>query len=89
MNVDSPYLGLVYTNRSTPTPVLTLAAVGENMVASWALPSQKFLLQQTTDVNTTNWVDVGTAPALDLTNLHYRLTLPKTPGTTFYRLISR
>src|SRR5206468_943717 len=50
-------------------PLLTITSSGGNIVLSWTVPSADFVLQQNSDLNTTNWTDVGYAPTLDLKNL--------------------
>jgi photosystem II stability/assembly factor-like uncharacterized protein len=89
MDNNGTYLGLVYTWQSIPAPRLNLAPSTGNLVLSWTLPSRKFVLQQNWDFTTSNWTDVTTAPVLNCTSLQNEVTIPATPGSMFYRLISR
>jgi photosystem II stability/assembly factor-like uncharacterized protein len=69
-----------------PSPWLTIDRFGANPGLSWLVPSTRFVLQQSSDLGTADWVDVPTPPTLDLTNLHQRLTLTPSLGSSFYRL---
>jgi hypothetical protein len=53
---------------------------------SWLVPSTSFLLQQSSSVDSSNWVDVTNQPTLNLTNLHNEATLSLSSGNVFYRL---
>ena len=89
MDISGAGQGLVYTWQSTPAPRLNLLASAGNLVLSWTLPSRKFVVQQNSDVGTTNWTDVPTMPVLNSRTLRNEVTLPGTTGSVFYRLISR
>jgi len=69
-----------------PSPQLAVNRSGGNLDFSWLVPSTPFVLQQTSDLRLSGWVEVPASPTLNLTNLHYQLTLPPTPGNAFYRL---
>ena len=69
-----------------PSPRLAIAPSNANQVLSWLVPSSSFVLQQSSDLTSTNWVDVTNQPALNLTNLHSELTLRPPNGVAFYRL---
>jgi hypothetical protein len=53
------------------------------------VPSADFVLQQNSDLTTTNWTDVVIPPALNLTNLQYQLTVPLTGSQQYYRLAAQ
>jgi hypothetical protein len=76
-----------------PSPRLSIAVSGANLNLSWLVPSVPFVLQQSSDLRSSNWVDISLAspPTLNLTNLHYELTLPHPAGANsqFYRLRRR
>ena len=78
--------GGIYTWQTTPAPLLNITPSGGNFVISWTVPSTSFVLQETSDLSTTNWTDVPTAPTLNFKNLQNQLTLPLHAGTGFYRL---
>lgn len=80
-------LGLVYTFQTTPTPRLGLRRSAGNLVASWTLPSRKFVLQETTDLGSPTWTNVTTPPVLNSTNLQQQVTVPAATGGRFYRLV--
>lgn len=57
-----------------------------NATVSWTIPSANFTLQENSDLTTTNWTDVTSTPALNLTNLQYQTTMSRSAGNRFYRL---
>jgi hypothetical protein len=69
-----------------PSPQLAVGLSGTTLGLSWLVPSTRFVLQQNSDLSSTNWVEVPTLPTLDLTNLHQRLTLTPSLGSSFFRL---
>ena len=69
-----------------PSPQLTVSWSGATLGLSWLVPSTRFVLQQNSDLGSTNWVEVPAPPTLDYTNLHYRLTLTPSLGGSYYRL---
>jgi len=85
----SSYKGLVYTAQTTPTSWLEITPSEGNLVLSWTVPSMPFVLQQNSDLSTTNWTDVTTVPTLNYVNLKYQVTIPAPLGMSFYRLVSR
>lgn len=78
--------GGIYTWQTTPHPVLNVTRIGTNLLLSWIIPSQPFVLQENADLTTTNWTDATSAPVLNLTNLQNQVTLPLPAGSRFYRL---
>ncbi len=83
--------GHIYTlhlSPSTFSPALQIRPSGTNAVVSWLVPSMDFTLQQNTDVNSSNWVNVVTAPVLNTANLHNEVTVPGTLGNSYFRLSS-
>ena len=80
-------LGLIYTSQSTPTPNLSITSVGTATLVAWTIPSVNFTLQQNSDLTTTNWTDVVTAPTV--TNQQNQVVLPAPTGNAFYRLKSQ
>ncbi|HWW03146.1 MAG TPA: sialidase family protein [Candidatus Acidoferrum sp.] len=77
----------IYTLQTTPTPVLDILPSGTNVFLSWTIPSQPFLLQQSSDLK--NWSAVGTTPVLNYTNLHYEVNVLGPTSSTFFRLASQ
>jgi hypothetical protein len=83
------YASQIYISQSIPTPALGIAPSSANLTLSWIIPSCNFALQQNSDLTTTNWINVATAPVLNLTNLQNQTTLPSPEGSYFYRLKSQ
>ena len=77
--------GRILTSQSTPLPMLMLAPTN-GLQLSWTIPSTNFVLQQNSNLATTNWTDVTNTPVLNLTNLQTQVTLPLPVGNSFYRL---
>ena len=80
--------GLIYTWQTTPTPRLGIANTAGSVVLAWTVPSMKFVLQQNSDLATTNWTDLTISPKLNYTSLNYEASLQPTNGPMFYRLAS-
>lgn len=77
---------LVCKSQSTPAPLFGTAPTNGNLVLSWTVPSIGFVLQQNSDLTSSNWMDVTALPVLDLTNLQYQYVVSPTNGQGFYRL---
>jgi len=78
--------GGIWTSQQTPSPGLRLSPSASDLVLSWTVPSMSFVLQENSDLTTTNWTDVPTSPSLNLTNLRNEVVLSSTNGNWFYRL---
>jgi hypothetical protein len=78
----------IFTAYSPPTPKLNIAASGSGLAFSWLIPSTNFLMQQTSDLTSQNWVAVTNKPALNPANLQYQLILSASSGRDFFRLAS-
>jgi photosystem II stability/assembly factor-like uncharacterized protein len=78
--------GHVYISQTTPSPCLNLTPSSSNLAVAWIIPSTNFVLQQNSDLTTTNWTDVTNTPVLNFTNLQNEVTLPLTGSNAFYRL---
>ncbi len=81
--------GHIFTSRITIPPRLTLVATNGLSVVSWVVPSANFVLQQRTDLISSDWTDVATLPTLNLSNLREEFSALQTAGPVFYRLVSR
>jgi len=79
----------VWTSSSAPAPQLDLAPAGANLILSWTVPSTNFVLQQSEDLITANWVTLTNTPTLNLTNLNDEVTVSPTNGNGFFQLISQ
>ena len=78
--------GDLYTLQFTPTPHLNLKPSGSNLMFPWAVPSTKFVVQQNSDLSTTNWVTLTNVPVLNLTNLQHEIIMSPAGGSGYYRL---
>jgi len=78
--------GLIYTWYSPPTPRLNLAPSNNSLVLSWLIPSTNFMLQQNSDLSTSNWTLIANPPVLNLTNLQNQVFLTPPASNNFYRL---
>jgi len=76
----------VFIGRFASSPALNIARPNSQTVISWIVPSQDFVLEQNSDMTTTNWTDVPTTPLLNLSNLQNQVFLAPTNGSRFYRL---
>jgi hypothetical protein len=63
---------------------LGIAASGSNLLLSWPSPPGGFVLQQNSDLTTTNWLTVTNTPAI--TNFQNQVILSPATGSQFYRL---
>jgi hypothetical protein len=91
IGVDSSGIveGGICISQSTPAPCLNITPQGDEFALSWIVPSADFVLQQNSDLTTTNWTDVVIPPTLNLTNLQYQLTVPLTGSQQYYRLAAQ
>ena len=69
-----------------PLPVLRITSPAVGVVVSWLIPSSPFMLQQSSDLDHTNWTDVTMPPTLNFTNLHHELGVSVSPRGRFFRL---
>jgi hypothetical protein len=81
------YQGGIYTSQSPVAPHLNAAVPSRgNLVLSWTIPSMSFVLQQNSDLSSTNWTNVAVPPTVDYTSLQYRVTVSGSSKAVFYRL---
>jgi hypothetical protein len=81
--------GLVYISSAIPTPQMSITPTSNSITLSWIIPSINFVLQQNSDLTTTNWINVANPPVLNLTNLQNQTTVPFPASSNFYRLKSQ
>ena len=77
--------GPIYTSQSTPIPQLNIAS-SNSLKLSWIVPSTNFVLQQNSDLTTTNWTNLTNTPVLNLTNLQNEVMLSPPGSNVFFRL---
>lgn len=78
--------GGIWTAQTQVSPSMSIKTATSNVVISWLKPSTDFVLQQNTNLTTTNWTTVTNAPVFNFTNLNDQVTLPKSATNNFYRL---
>jgi hypothetical protein len=69
---------------SLPPAALGIVSAGTNLILSWPSPPGGFVLQQNSDLTTTNWMNVTNIPAI--ANFQNQVILSPTTGSQFYRL---
>jgi hypothetical protein len=69
---------------SLPPAALGLAPSGTNLLLSWASPPGGFVLQQNSDLTTTNWLTATNTPTI--TNGQNQVIFSPFTGNEFYRL---
>jgi hypothetical protein len=78
--------GSIYTRQGTSAPVLNISGAEGGVLISWLIPSSRFVLQENSNLTSTAWRDVATAPTFDPSTLQYQVSIPKPLSTLFYRL---
>jgi hypothetical protein len=89
--VAADYGGHIYSLHLSPftlSPLLGTRASGGNVVISWLVPTLNFVLQQNSDLTTSNWTDLTAPPVLNTANLHNEVTVPNIGANAYYRLLS-
>jgi hypothetical protein len=69
---------------SQSTPVLSIANSGNIMLISWSATFTGFILQQNSDLTTTNWANVTNT--VDRVETQFVVTLPVAGSNNFFRL---
>jgi len=77
----------VFTNALFfPAPMLRIRATSTNSaILNWPLYGTNYLLQQNTNLATTNWVTISNS--VDILTGTNQVVLPRQPGSRFYRLV--
>jgi hypothetical protein len=78
---------LVVTSQSAP--VLSIVNSDNIVVVSWSASLTNFVLQQNSDLTTTNWADVTNSVSGNVIDGQNEVTLPFTIGNDFFRLRSK
>jgi photosystem II stability/assembly factor-like uncharacterized protein len=82
--------GVIATLRTPAPPLLSISQLGGgNIGLSWLVPSSSFVLQSNSTLASTDWLQMPSSPALNLTNLHNQVMLTPLFSQTFYRLKQR
>jgi len=75
--------------RVTPSPELGIQVTNGVSGISWLIPSTNFVLQQSGDLTSTDWLPVAGSPVLNFTNLNYEIAVPNRGSNGFFRLIAQ
>ena len=78
---------LVVTSQSAP--VLSIMNSDNIVVVSWSASFTNCVLQQNSDLTTTNWADVTNSVSVNVIDGQNEVTLPFTIGNDFFRLRSK
>jgi hypothetical protein len=70
-------------------PKLLLSTSGGGLRLEWLVPSAPFLLQENSDLSTSDWTDVPGTPTLNFTNLHDEAIIQPHQNRAFFRLKQR
>jgi hypothetical protein len=85
-SVMGGFWSLIAVVQTPGAPLLTITRSGANVIVSWPSPSTGFLLQQNTNLATTNWTSFPGPVGDDGTTK--RATNSPATGNKFFRLIS-
>ena len=77
----------IFISRSTVTPLLSIASSDiSSAVISWVVPSTDFVLQQNSDLTTTNWTTVTNQSRL--TNVRDQVLVSPLTANRYFRLVT-
>ena len=79
----------IYTRQTTSTPTLNSQFSARSLQLSWLLPSQDFVLQESSSLAPQQWTNSSVPVVLNLTNLHNEVIIPTQTLGMFYRLESK
>ena len=82
-------IGGIWTLQTPPTPQLNAALSDTNVVFSWIVPSTNFVLQENSDLTTTDWLTLTNTPTLNLSNLNDEVVLSPSNSSGFFRLVAQ
>jgi hypothetical protein len=68
------YNGGIWISQTTPTPQLNIFSSSSHLKLSWTVPSANFVLQQNSNLTTTNWSTLPITPTVNLTNLQNEIS---------------
>jgi hypothetical protein len=78
----------IYALHIPAQPSLKVCSSGPNLRLSWPLPSAGFVLQQSSQLNSTNWVNVTNAVVAS--GYYNQVTVsPPQNGNAYYRLANQ
>jgi len=83
-SVTGGFWSLISVVQTLGSPTLVLTHSGNNVTISWPSASTGFVLQQNSNLSTTNWTTSGLTISDDGTNKSINITSPT--GNLFFRL---
>jgi hypothetical protein len=81
--------GGIFTWQADTRPSLYITPLTNEIRLSWTVPSRPLMLQETSDLNATNWSEVTSPSVLNLTNLQNQVSIRPANRVSFYRLKSQ
>jgi photosystem II stability/assembly factor-like uncharacterized protein len=78
--------GFIHLSQSIFLPRLNLTLSGGDAILSWVIPSADFTLQESGDLSTANWTEVGQNPTIDITTLQNQVRTSLHLNNRYYRL---
>jgi len=85
---DYGHASSICTSYSPPKPYLNLETLSSNVVLLWIVPSTNYIVQQNTDLTTSNWRKVTNTPTFNSADLRNQMILPAHNRSGFYRLVT-
>jgi hypothetical protein len=82
--VDGGFWSLISVVQTAGSPTLVVTHSGNSVKVSWPSPSSGFVLQQNSNLTTTNWPITGFTISDDGTNKS--VNIPSPAGSLFFRL---
>jgi hypothetical protein len=78
----------IYIAHLAAQPSLKVCTIGSNLQLSWPLPSAGFVLQQSSQLNSSNWVNVTNA--VTASGYYNQVTVsPPQTDNAYYRLVNQ
>jgi hypothetical protein len=84
LTVFGGFWSLVSVVQTPGAPVLSITLAGTDAILSWPSPASGFVLQENSQLKTSNWTAVGVNPRG--IGLNLQVTVPANAGRRFYRL---
>jgi photosystem II stability/assembly factor-like uncharacterized protein len=84
-----PNGGGIWTSYSPGASLLQIVPANNYVKISWLVPSSDFVLEEKSDLLSTNWTAVSEVPNINTSNLHYEASVSMSGSNAFYRLRMR
>jgi hypothetical protein len=83
-SVTGGFWSIINVVQTSGSPLLTIASSANNILISWPYPSTGFVLQQNSNLNSTNWA--VTSLAIDTNSSVNSVSITAPTGSLFFRL---